>query len=134
MTLEAWVNPTTVTNAWRDVIEKGNDNYYLMGTTDHSSDAGAGGIIGGSYGKAFTTSPLPTNTWSFLALTYDGATERLYLNGTNVASLAHTGTITSSTNPLTLGSDPFYGQYFNGLIDNIRIYNTALSAAAIRPT
>ena len=29
MTLEAWVNPTTVTAAWRDVIYKGNDNYYL---------------------------------------------------------------------------------------------------------
>jgi fibronectin type 3 domain-containing protein len=132
MTLEAWVNPTTVSSAWRDVIEKGNDNYFLMGTTTQSSDAGGGGIIGGSYGQVFTTSPLPTNSWSFLALTYDGATERLYLNGTQVASLAHTGAITSSTNALTLGSDPFYGQFFNGLIDNIRIYNSALSAAAIQ--
>ena len=132
MTLEAWVNPATVSSAWRDVIEKGNDNYFLMGTTDHSSAAGGGGIIGGSYGQVFTTSPLATNTWSFLALTYDGATERLYLNGTQVASLAHTGAITSSTNALTLGSDPLYGQYFNGLIDNIRIYNNALSAAAIQ--
>ena len=132
MTLEAWVDPATVSSAWRDVIEKGNDNYFLMGTTDQSSAAGGGGIIGGSYGQVFTTSPLATNTWSFLALTYDGATERLYLNGTQVASLAHTGAITSSTNALTLGSDPFYGQFFNGLIDNIRIYNSALSAAAIQ--
>src|SRR5262245_32847333 len=30
MTMEAWVNPTTVDNLWRDVIYKGNDNYYLM--------------------------------------------------------------------------------------------------------
>ena len=29
MTLEAWVNPTTVSSAWRDVVYKGNDNYYL---------------------------------------------------------------------------------------------------------
>jgi hypothetical protein len=33
MTLEAWVKPTTVSNAWRDVIMKGNDNYYLAGTS-----------------------------------------------------------------------------------------------------
>ena len=33
MTLEAWVNPTTVSNAWRDVIMKGNDNYYLSATS-----------------------------------------------------------------------------------------------------
>ena len=35
MTLEAWVNPATTTAAWRDVIYKGNDNYYLEGTSDH---------------------------------------------------------------------------------------------------
>jgi hypothetical protein len=28
MTLEAWVNPTTLSSAWRDVIYKGNDKYY----------------------------------------------------------------------------------------------------------
>ena len=33
MTLEAWVNPTTVSNAWRDVIMKGKDNYYLSATS-----------------------------------------------------------------------------------------------------
>ena len=33
MTLEAWVNPSTVTSAWTDVIYKGNDNYYLEAAT-----------------------------------------------------------------------------------------------------
>ena len=33
MTLEAWVYPTTVTSAWRDVVYKGDDNYYLMATS-----------------------------------------------------------------------------------------------------
>ena len=49
-----------------------------------------------------------------------------------VATIAKTGAITSSTNALTIGSDPFYGQYFNGLIDNLRIYNTALTQAQIQ--
>src|SRR4029079_8788897 len=71
MTLEAWVNPTTVSSAWRDVIEKGNDNYFLMGTTDHGSAAGGGGIIGGTYGQVFTGSGLPASTWTHLAVTYD---------------------------------------------------------------
>ena len=132
LTLEAWVNPTTVANAWRDVIYKGNDNYYLMGTTDHTSSPGGGALIGGSYSEVFNTSPLPTNTWSYLALTYDGTTERLYLNGALVASKAKTGAITTSTNPLTIGSDPLYGQYFSGLIDEVRVYNAALSQTAIQ--
>ena len=33
MTLEAWVSPTIAEDRWRDVIYKGNDNYYLMAST-----------------------------------------------------------------------------------------------------
>ncbi len=57
---------------------------------------------------------------------------RLYVNGTQVSSLAATGAIASSTNPLTIGSDPIYGQYFSGLIDDVRVYNTALTQAQIQ--
>ena len=46
MTLEAWVNPATATAAWRDVIYKGNDNYYLKGRRDRSGVPGAGGTFG----------------------------------------------------------------------------------------
>ena len=132
MTLEAWVNPTTVTNAWRDIIEKGNDNYYLMGTTDHSIRPGGGGIVGGSYGEAFGTAALAVNTWTHLAFTYDGSNLRLYVNGALVATQAKTGAITSSTSALTIGSDPFYGQYFSGMIDDLRIYNIALTQTQIQ--
>ena len=37
MTLEAWVNPSTVNANWRDVIYKGNDNYYLEATSTNAS-------------------------------------------------------------------------------------------------
>ncbi len=132
MTLEAWVYPTTVSSAWRDLIMKGNDNYYLAATTTSGGRPGGGGIFGGSYGEAFGTAPMPTNTWAYLALSYDGATVRFYVNGAQVASRAKTGTIRTSTNALTIGSDPFYGQYFRGMIDEVRVYNTALTVAQIQ--
>ena len=132
MTLEAWVNPSTVTAKWRDVIYKGNDNYYLEGTSTNASRPDAGMIAGGGYADAYGTAKLPANTWSYLAETYDGATLRLYVNGTQVAATAHTGSIASSTNPLQIGGDSLYGQYFAGLIDNVRVYNTALTAAQIQ--
>ena len=134
MTLEAWVNPTTVTSSWRDVIQKGDDNYYLMATSTNSSRPAGGGIIGGSFAPAYGTAALATNTWSHLAVSYDGAAVRLYLNGTQVSSVAKTGSILTSTSPLTIGSDPFYGQYFSGMIDDVRVYNAALTAARSRPT
>ena len=72
------------------------------------------------------------NTWTHLAATYDGTAVRLYVNGVQAASTARTGTLASSTSPLELGGDIFYGQVFNGAIDEVRIYNVALSAAQIQ--
>ena len=132
MTLEAWVNPSTVNSAWRDVIYKGNDNFYLEATSTNASKPDAGMIAGGSYADAIGTAKLTASAWSFLTETYDGSTLRLYVNGTQVASTAHTGTIATSTNPLQIGGDSIYGQYFAGLIDNVRVYNVALTAAQIQ--
>ena len=132
MTLEAWVYPTTVSSAWRDVIYKGNDNYYLEGTSSKSSRPAAGAILGGVYGEVYGTTALTANTWAHLAATYDGATMRLYVNGVQVSSLAKTGSIATSTNPLQIGGDSLYGQYFAGRIDEVRIYNRALSVAEIQ--
>src|SRR5262249_2733922 len=122
-----------VTAAWRDVIYKGNDNYYVMATTDQSSGVpGAGGTFGGSTANAFGTAVLPVNSWTFLAVTYDGATIRFYVNGSLVASQAKTGAVPGSVNPLQIGGDSIGGQYFSGLIDQIRIYSTPLAVADIK--
>ncbi len=114
------------------MIYKGNDNYYLEGTSSNASKPDGGLIAGGSYGDAYGTAALPANTWSYLAETYDGTTVRLYVNGTQVASTAHTGAITTSTNPLQIGGDSIYGQYFAGMIDEVRVYNAALTATQIQ--
>ena len=129
MTLEAWVNPSSVTSAWRDVIYKGDDNYYLEGTSTTSSRP-AGGATGGS--TVYATAALTANTWAHLAVTYDGATLRLYVNGAQVASQARAGNLTTSTNPLQIGGDSIYGQFFSGIIDEVRVYNVALTAAQIQ--
>ena len=132
MTLEAWVNPSTVSNKWRDVVYKGNDNYYLEATSNKSSRPAGGGTFGGGNANVFGTAALATNTWVFLALTYDGANLRLYVNGTLAGTQPKTGTIATSTNQLQIGGDSLQSQFFNGLIDDVRVYNIALSAAAIQ--
>jgi hypothetical protein len=52
--------------------------------------------------------------------------------GLQVSSRAQTGAIVTSTNPLQIGGDSIYGQYFAGRIDEVRIYNRALSVAEIQ--
>jgi uncharacterized repeat protein (TIGR01451 family) len=131
MTLEAWVNPAVVTDAWRDLIYKGNDNYFLMATTNGGAPGG-GGIFGGADVPVMGTGALPINTWTHLAVTYDGAQLTLYVNGVQVANVAQTGAIATSGNPLQLGSDSIFGQAFQGLMDEVRVYNVALPAAQIQ--
>jgi hypothetical protein len=113
------------------VIEKGDDNYYLMATAQFTTGVPA---TCGSWAEppVYGTSLLPVNAWSHLAATYDGSTLRLYVNGAQVASKSVTGLISISTDALTFGSDPFYGQYLSGAIDDIRIYNRPLTAVEIQ--
>ena len=105
MTLEAWVRPSAVTNKWRDVIYKGNDNYYLAATSQPGSRPDLGGTFGQAAVDLRGQAALAVNAWSYLAGTYDGSTLRR-VNGTQVASQTRTGAITTSTNPLTIGGDP----------------------------
>ena len=132
MTLEAWVDPSVVNSAWRDLIYKGNDNYYLEGTSSSGSVPAVGGTFGGANSNVYGTAALSANAWTHLAATYDGMTLRLYVNGTQVSSAARTGSFGASTNPLQIGGDSIYGQYFNGAIDEVRVYNVALTQAQIQ--
>jgi len=128
MTLEAWVKPSTVDSKWRDVIYKGNDNYYLSASsTNGGKPAGRAGL-----NKLYGTATLPINAWTHIATTYDGATLRFYVNGAQVSSAGVSGGITTSANPLQIGGDAIYGQYFRGVIDEVRIYSRALSPLEIQ--
>ena len=133
MTLEAWVNPSAVSIAWRDVVYKGKDNYFLEATTTSGGGVPCGaGTFGTANVWALGTAVLAMNTWTHIATTYDGATLRFYVNGIQVSSLAQTGSIVTLSNPLQIGGDSNYGQYFQGTIDEVRVYNTVLTAAQIQ--
>ena len=58
---------------------------------------------------------------------------RLYVNGAQPPRLPDRGSITTTTGPLRIGGNTIWGEYFSGLIDEVRVYNRALSAAEIQP-
>jgi len=153
MTLEAWVNPfaippgdciPTSTCYWMDVIHKDSDRYYIEASSNQNGEPEAGGIFRRRWASllhfrtlfkkniVFGPSALPLNTWTHLALTYDSAMIRFYVNGVLVGSSPETSSITTSTSPLCVGGDPTQGQFFNGIIDEVRVYNLPLTAAQIR--
>ena len=72
------------------------------------------------------------NAWTHLAVTYDGATMRLFVNGTQVTSRPRPGRSQRPPNPLWIGGNSPYGEFFAGRIDDVRIYNRSLSATEIQ--
>ena len=75
---------------------------------------------------------LPLNTWTHLAATYDGTVLALYVNGTRSRRSLASGSIITTTGALKIGGNTIWGEYFNGLIDEVRVYNRALTAAEIQ--
>ena len=76
-------------------------------------------------------SALPVGQWSYLTGTYDGSVLRLYVDGVLKATKNTVGTVTASTGALRIGGNSVWGEWFNGVLDEIRIYNRALSPTEI---
>jgi hypothetical protein len=133
MTLEAWLNPSAL-SGWRTVLLKeapGRLSYSLY-AHDNAPRPAATVYTGGNDQSAVGTAALALNTWTHLAATYDGATLRLYVNGVQVESRAVTSSLITSTGALRIGGNTIWGEYFTGLIDEVRIYNRALTPAEIQ--
>jgi len=140
MTLEAWVYPTVAGGGEFPAIMVKEappmPPYMLYGKIWLPTGPALPGM------RAFTTaayvvsggSVLPANIWTHFAGTYDGATLRVYINGTQIAGLAATGALVNSTGQLSIGGNPAESniEYFRGLLDEIRIYNRALSVSEIQ--
>jgi len=133
MTLEAWVKSTTTSSGWRTVVLKeipGDLVYALYGNSGTNQPSVQ--ITTTTTADTRGTTQLPVNTWVHMAATYDGATLKLYLNGALVSSKAASGSLRASTNPLRIGGNLIWGEYFNGQIDDVRIYNGVLTQAQIQ--
>ena len=91
-----------------------------------------GATLDGTVRKTFGTRSVPVNRWSYVAVTYDGATLRLYVDGEQVSSgPSLSGAIQAPDNPLWIGGNRPYGEHFDGLIDEVRVYDRALAQGEI---
>lgn len=137
MTLEAWVYPTALSGGtsggWRTVFFKEQPGALVYGLYAHSpANHASGYIFIGSEIGVQGTSLTPAETWTHLALTYDSTALRLYVNGVLKNTTSQTGAIQTSAGPLRIGGNTIRGEYFKGKIDEVRIYNRALTAAQIQ--
>jgi prepilin-type N-terminal cleavage/methylation domain-containing protein len=124
-TVSIWAKPKSI---------PGTAVFFSYGKATASNSFGVG-IIGGKYytsqhGDSISGTAAQLDVWANITVTYDGSTYRLYQNGvqTNSGSMV-TNTLLETG---TIGTYLNYGAYYNGSIDDVRIYNAALTASAIR--
>ena len=72
-----------------------------------------------------------TNGWYFVTGTYDGTTQKLYIDGSQVGSTSTSQTISVSTYDSKIGNSTYENNYFNGNLANVAIWNRALSSDEI---
>lgn len=136
----AWVYPK-ISNVYQEIVGNvsstgnANRNYGLYLSALGTSDifVALGGTNLPSAGNNFAiSSPWITNAWNQVFVTYNGATMTIYLDGTSVYAQSVTGSLTYSAGASSLFIGNQGTSYsINDLIDDVRVYNRALSSAEI---
>ena len=139
MTLTAWVrntgSPTGVLQPF--VAKEGAEGgpYWVLGLGQTSTGLNRLRFrlrTGSSSTLVASSGNLLLNTWYHAAATYDGTTMRLYLNGTEVGSMAASGSVSNGNKvPVYIGRSPEGSSYLHGAIDDVRIYSSALTSVEI---
>ncbi|MFN8288054.1 MAG: LamG-like jellyroll fold domain-containing protein [Chitinophagales bacterium] len=136
MTVEAWINPAATQNdasyngivAWGPRGCSGTSMLFsIQNNLRLSMATWCNDVVPG------TGPSVRANTWSHVAVVCNGTSVSFYING----QLAQTGTlsafnVTTGANQLTIGCTDIPGRYFNGSIDNVRIWSSARSQSDIQ--
>jgi hypothetical protein len=143
LTLEAWClaysfypRPGSVNSILRKNVQADAENFFLR----IRNTAGPPLIemsLGSQVGVMRAPAELKTNQWYHLAGTYDGTTVTIYVNGVKIKSELISGNFTIDASDLIIGrGDPEFssGEYFHGMLDEIRLWNVARSPAEIQAT
>lgn len=123
---EKTIGANTYSGFWLD-IDENNRLYLLIG------NCSGAGCLAPSYNPLNSTNSITLNNWTHVVATYDGYNMFLYINGIKDSNTAN-GAISyfNHSNNLSIGKGGEYIHFFNGTIDEVMIFNRALSADEIK--
>jgi hypothetical protein len=127
MSVEAWFKRSSTGTA-DTILEKGSGAYKLALTTANRvrfRRSAVADIVDS------TITITDTNTWHHVVATKNGATVKLYIDGVDRTGTVTNSTLANSSDPVTIGNNSTT-EYFDGYLDDVAVYNTALSAARVK--
>ena len=133
ITFSAWTLPGEL-SGYREIFRKECPNRLLFSYQNNGAILSLGLNIGGyvECDAQIVPAQVHDGVWHHCAATFDGRTMRVYLDGREIASLERPGKIAAEGDvPAFIGSSSGVGEFFQGGLDDLRIYSAALSAGEI---
>lgn len=137
VTVSAWLNSSDTASTasavtkWDDVTQ--GDGEWILG---HGTAAGTFRFvikIGGTIYRNESSTGFSTGAFHHVVGAYDGSNVRLYVDGAEVGTaLPVSGSMPSTLPPVRLGNRASDNQYYNGIVDEVKIFSRALSAREIK--
>jgi len=135
ITVSAWIKVNAFDRDWQAIVTKGDRAWRLQRNWGESMlEFACSGLVvpGTDWGKIFGTVGVNDGHWHHVAGVYDEKKLYLYIDGSLDASAEVSGTIRVNDEPVYIGENSqMTNRYWNGLIDDVRIYNYALSTEEI---
>lgn len=131
MTISAWVNPSAE-GSLNCIVDK---DYGFIGYNLYLQNGGVQMRISSTQGTAVAVGgSVPLNTWSHVAGVFTGSQILVYLNGSVVGQVPAPAGLSNCSKNLYMGmwGAPGSGRFFQGQIDNVRIYNRPLYQAEVQ--
>ena len=123
--ISCWVNADTLSNFTR-LVSLDSSNHRFLGL--HGDGTLISGYKSGSWNELFTTSTITTGTWNHIVLVDNGTNTKIYVNTVE-------NTLSNSINVdgpnYYIGSYNGSGNFFNGQIDGVAIFDYALSSSQV---
>jgi hypothetical protein len=132
LTISAWIKSSGLSHSWASVVTKGIGAWRLIRNNNTSSISFHFNSAGGGEYQANGSTGVLDDEWHHLMAAYDGGEIRLYVDGQLDAS-ASAGPVSTTNDPVYIGSrvNRISDRSWNGQIDEVRIYNTALGEATM---
>ena len=131
ITFTYWMYAVALDKPWNTTLSRGDDSWRSSRANENNFMEAAVGGTSGNY--IYGVTPVDDDKWHHVAAVYDGATFSLYVDGQLDASEESTGLITVSSYPLYIGNNSQNtDREWTGLIDEVMIYNRALSEPEVR--
>jgi hypothetical protein len=138
LTVSAWVLKSGNQPGWVALVTRekgaGGSEHYYLGFSNNRFRWFVNTTNGYSQ---WDIGPQASNSeWTHVTGTYDGSDVRLYIDGAEVFSVSQSGVFSSDTTPVLIGGatnngEVSYIEFFHGIIDEVRIYDRALSPAEV---